>query len=133
MRDWKDILLGNEEPLSEEELLKYLDKELPAEDKSAIEDLAAGSFETDALQGLQQVKDAEKVKKHINQLKLNLHKQLQNKKNKQEKRKPNVLEWIIYVIILLLFICVIGYVLVRMYNNKTTGSDFPKVKTQQVR
>jgi Flp pilus assembly protein TadB len=119
MTDWKDILAGNDEPLSEEDLLRYLDHRLSDEDRQTIETDASSSFEQDALQGLQQVKNTERVQKHVKQLKQSLKQQLDNKKNKRAKKNIDVMQWIIYVILLLLITCVVSYVIIKMQQNRT--------------
>ena len=116
MADWKDILSDNEAQLSEEELLKYLENDLPEEEKYSIEKkLNAGPFEADALQGLAQVQNKDNLKKHVSQLNKKLQ-QLTAKRQRKEKRKIRIFEWIILAILLLLFICTLGYIIISLYN-----------------
>lgn len=118
MADWKDILSHDDEQLSEEELLKYLDKSTPADEKLAIEKKAANTpFEKDALEGLQQIK-TDRVKKDVKLLNQKLQQQLLSKKQRQDKGKIRDLQWIILAILILLFISVFGYVIIRMANNE---------------
>jgi len=117
MADWKDILSDNAEPLSDEELLQYLDNAIPEEEKHAIEKkLADGSFESDALDGLAQLKSTDAVKRNVSQLNKKLQQQLQDKKQRQQKRKFKEMEWIVFAILILLLICVIGYAVIRISN-----------------
>lgn len=91
MADWKDILSDNEQQLSEEELLKYLDDNVPEEEKYSIEKKIDNSpFEADALQGLLQVQNKENLHKHVNQLNQKLH-QLTAKRQRKEKERSGSL------------------------------------------
>ena len=113
MADWKDILSDNNEQLSDEDLLKYLDNNTPEKEKYAIEKkLVATSFESDAIDGLQQIKNPERIKNHVNQLNQKLHQQLHTKKHKKQKRNIKDFQWIILAIIILLFICIMGYLVI---------------------
>ena len=115
MADLKDILYDNGEPISEEDLLKYLNKNTSSEEKQAIENLS-GDFENDALQGLKQVKNSDDLQKQVKLLKHNLQQQLNKKNKKKDKRKIAGMNWMIVAIILLLLICVLGFVLIKMIS-----------------
>lgn len=116
MADWKDILSDKEEQLSQEELLKYLDKTLPEEEKYFIEQKINNSpFEASALQGLLQVNKKEDLQKHVNQLNQKL-KQLTGKRQRKVKSKFKSFEWIILAILILLFVCVITYLVISLQN-----------------
>jgi len=115
MGDWKDILADSEEPLSEEDLLKYLEK-TSGEKTDLTDELDEGSFESDAIEGLQKIQDTEKVKKHVKQLKQKLQQQLQSKKQRNEKGKIKDFQWMIITLLILLFICIVSYLLIRMHS-----------------
>lgn len=113
MADWKDILADNNEPLSDEDVLKYLDGTTPEKEKYAIErKIANTSFESDAIDGLQQIKNPERLKDHVNQLNQKLHQQLRTKKHRKQKRNIKDFQWTIFAIIILLFICIISYLVI---------------------
>ncbi len=120
MADWKEILSDDNEQLSEEELLRYLDENTPEEEKLAIKKRAEDTaFERDALEGLQKIK-TERVKRDVKLLNQKLHHQLQSKKHRQEKGKIKDFQLIIFAILILLLISILGYVVIRMHNNKVT-------------
>jgi type II secretory pathway component PulL len=123
MADWKDILSDKEEQLSEEELLKYLDEDLPEEEKYLIEEKINNSpFEAEALQGLLQFENKENLQKHVNQLNHKL-KQLTGKRQRKEKTKVKVFEWIILAILLLLFVCVISYIVISLHHRSVHSQN----------
>ncbi|GEO10129.1 hypothetical protein [Segetibacter aerophilus] len=115
MADWRNILSDNNEQLSEEDLLKYLDDDLSQEEKHSIENRINNSpFEVDALQGLLQVKNKKHLQKHVNQLNQKLQ-HLTAKRQRKEKRKIKIFKWVILTLLILLFTCVVGYVIIRLH------------------
>ncbi len=124
MADWKNILPDNNEQLSDEDLLKYLDSNTSKEEKYAIEKkLSDTSFESDAIDGLQQIKSQERLKNHVSQLNQKLHQQLLVKKHRKEKRKINDFQLIILTIVILLLLCIIGYAIISMHNKNSLPLD----------
>lgn len=70
MADRKDILSNNNEQLSDEDVLKYLNTNTSEKEKYAIEKrLADTSFESDAVDGLQHIKNPELLKNHVKPVK----------------------------------------------------------------
>lgn len=116
MGDHERIISTRGEKLSDEELLKYLHTSLSEEEKKTLEEQFAGSFETDAIDGLQQIKDKEQIRVHVKQLHQKLPHLLRLKKQRKEKKQVNQFEWIIIALLVLLFICVITYVVINMHK-----------------
>lgn len=117
MADLNDILSDNETPLSEEELLRFLDKNCSKDQSIGLEGLANDAFASDALEGLQKIENTEKVIKSVQQLNQQLHQHLKVKKQRKDKSKINIYQWMIIALLLILFICIIGYILVNL-NSK---------------
>jgi len=98
-------------------MLRYLDEDISAGEKERIEKkIGQDCFEYDALQGLAQVKNKENVTAHVNHLKGKLR-QLTVKKSRKHKEKIKVSEWLILAILLLLFICVAGFIMISIKNH----------------
>jgi hypothetical protein len=117
MGNRNEISYEHEEQLSEEEMLRYLDEDITSEEKERIEKKAGpNSFEYDALQGLSQVTNKESVHSHVNHLNGKLR-QLTFKKPRKHKEKIKVSEWLILAILILLFICVMGFIIISIHNN----------------
>jgi hypothetical protein len=130
MADWKEILSDNGQQVSDEELLKYLDDNTPEEEKAVIEDkITNNSFESDAIDGLQQINNPERVKKHVSQLNQKLHQQLHSKKHRLEKGKIKDFQWVILTLLILLFICFISYFIMHL-NNKGSIIEKPGQETK---
>ena len=127
-----DDIFSDDELLSNEELLRYVDDKTSAEDKQAIEQkLPAHPFEMDALEGLQQVKHTDTLPKQVEQLNEKLNLQLKTKKQHKAKRKIKDMQWIILAVILLLFICIIGYTVVRL-QHKAQQHSVQRVNVQSI-
>ena len=123
MADWKDILSGNDEQLTEEELLMYLDENVPEEEKRTIENkISNNPFELDALQGLLQVQNKDNLSKHVKQLNQKLQ-QLTAKRHRKEKRKINIFQWMLLALGILLFTCIIGYIIIWLHNKTAVHTE----------
>jgi len=103
----KDILSNLNPDIDQETLLLYLQGKLSAEKQHELEKkVIDNNFETDALEGLQKIKDQQGVSAIIEQLNRELKKKTQKRKQRKErwglKTDPTV--WITIIIILLLII-----------------------------
>ncbi len=109
----KDILSNLNPDIDQETLLLYLQGKLSAERQHELEKkIIDSNFETDALEGLQKIKDQQGVSAIIEQLNRNLKRKTQKRKQRKErwslKTDPTV--WITIIIILLLII--ISYIVI---------------------
>jgi len=114
MTDWKDILPGKDELLTDEDLLKYLHANISEEEKDNFERKIISSFESDALDGLQQIKDKDLLQSHVKQLHQKLPQLLRSKKKRPEKKLLQDFQWTVLALVLLLFICVLGYFIIHI-------------------
>ncbi len=115
MADRRDILSDKEEKLTEDDLLRYLDENISEEEKNLLEKKAAGSFESDALDGLQQIKDKARLRSDIRQLNKKLPHLLRQKKQRPAKTWLKDFQWIILTLLILLFLCIMTYVILAMH------------------
>src|SRR4051794_13191047 len=96
MDEWNEILSKGDKKLSDEELLKYLFDNTSETEKNKIEkSLVDSDFESDAIEGLQKLKDSQHLQNHVNQLHKKLQQQLAQKKQLKEKRQIPVFQWIV--------------------------------------
>lgn len=97
--------------LPEDKLIAYLEGTLsPAEQHEVEQWLAEEGMESDALEGLKELK-TEETKHTINKLNHNLRKTLMNKKRRRKPLKTDQLAWIAIIIILML--AVVAFVVIR--------------------
>ena len=112
----KNILSNLSKDIEQEKLLEYLNRKLSAEEQHVLEtQMNNDAFMSDAMDGLEQMKSADKVSLAVTQLNEGLKKQLE--KNKKRRNKGTVMQdsWIYYTVILLLLLAVIGYLVIRKF------------------
>ena len=114
MEDLTNIWTIDDE-LNEEQLLSYLQGKTSGEDAHLVEkQMADDAFVNDAIEGLQSFKSTKNLNEYVNQLNKKLQQQLEAKKQKKEKREIKHLGWIILAVIIILVLCVLGYVVIHM-------------------
>jgi hypothetical protein len=119
MRNFEDILANEHDDLNDEELLKYLEGQLDAEQQHEVEKkMMDSSFVDDALEGLAAYQSKEKLKLQVQQLNKGLQKQLNTRKQKKEKRKIKELPWVITAVIIILLLGLLGYLVLHVYHHQ---------------
>ncbi|MCE3281369.1 MAG: hypothetical protein K0Q66_106, partial [Chitinophagaceae bacterium] len=94
MADIKDIL-SDDDDLKGDELLRYVQGGLSGEDQHKVErQIADSEFVSDAMDGLQQVRDKKSIDQYVEELNRQLHKQVAAKKKRKQKRKLKEYPWI---------------------------------------
>ncbi len=112
MTNWKDIF-KKETHVSNEELLKYIGDDISEEEMNAIEQkMATSEFENDAIEGLAQFKEKENIIAITNTLNQQLKKQISRGSKRKRKRKIQDQQWLIVVILGVLFLSIAGYFLI---------------------
>jgi hypothetical protein len=117
MADRKNIQSGKGEQLSEEELLRYLHHAVPDEERRLMEQkISSDPFESDAIDGLSAIESKENIENHVHHLQNKLR-QITSRKPRREKGTIKVFEWTVLAAMILLFLCVIGYLLITLYHS----------------
>jgi len=108
--DLKDILSQPEGNPSQDQLLKYLKNELEAAEKHELEkQVVDDAFESDALEGLQQVENNEKIEFIVDSLNRELKKRTAQKISARQKRQLKPQWWLYFSVLILLIIIVLVY------------------------
>ena len=71
-------------------------------------------FISDASEGLSQLKDTKQLESVLRNLNAQMHRQLARKKVHKRKRSIGDMSWTYWAIIIILLLCIVGYVIVRM-------------------
>src|SRR4051794_28411056 len=116
MDDRENILSANNEKLTDEDLLRYLNGTLSEEERNKIEIKITGSFESDAVEGLNQIRDKNQIPGYVKQLNQKLPQILRHKKRWSKKKELKELQWILVAIIILLLLCIMSYLVIRMHH-----------------
>ena len=86
--DLLDILSRKVQPISNEQLVKYLTGELNDAEKHAIEEnLLNSGIDAEAMEGLQLLKDKEKIQQYQLEIQKGLREKLQQKSSKRKRSK----------------------------------------------
>jgi hypothetical protein len=112
--DLKNILSNLNPGIEQEKLLQYLNDQLNAAQSHELEKhLNDDPFLNDAVEGLQMVKSKNNIPITLQQLNEGLKQQIKKSKRKRVKTLNIQQPWIYYTIILLLLLCVIGYLVIK--------------------
>jgi hypothetical protein len=71
-------------------------------------------FLSDASEGLNQLKDTKQLESVLRSLNLQMHHQLAHKKVHKRRRSMGDLSWSYWAIVIILLLCIAGFVIVRM-------------------
>lgn len=113
MADLNNIL-EEQEPLNEEQLMKYLQGKLSNQELHEVEkQMADSDFMNDAVEGLQSFRSNRNIDQYVQQLNHQLKKQTNIKKKRREKRRLKKNDWITLAVIIVLLLCILSYVVIR--------------------
>jgi anti-sigma factor RsiW len=112
--DLLDILSNSNDKINNQKLIDYLNDNLSDKEKHEVEKwMSDNDMVNDAVEGLQHVKNKKNLQAYVEQLNKNLQNQLEQKKQQQKKRKLKEYPWIYFAIILILLLCIVGYIIIR--------------------
>lgn len=121
----KNILSNSSKDIDNQKLMDYLSGKLSGEEKHELEkEMADSDFINDAVEGLEDVKNKKDLSLLVEQLNADLHKQLDKKKKRKEKRAWKDQPWVYLAIILLLALTVICFIVIKKYLDNE--NDIPK-------
>ena len=108
-----DILSNSNKDIDNQQLMGYLSNKLSAEDKHDLEKKMVNSvFINDAMEGLQDFKNKQDLSIFVDQLNTRLHKQLEVKKRRKDKRTLKDHTWVFLAIILILLLTVVCFLVI---------------------
>lgn len=115
--DFKKILSHLSKDIEQEKLLQYLNEHLSAAEEHEVEmQLSDDPFLDDAMEGLQQVKAKNNLPLTLHQLNKNLLLQIKKTKIRRQQSFSFQQPWIYYCIIILLIICIVGYLVIKRFG-----------------
>jgi len=114
MRDnLKDILSHLATDIDQETLLLYLQDKLSDEKKHEVEKkLVENEFAGDALEGLQEFRDKQKIAHMVEMLNRDLKKKVERKRKRREKLVLKDQSWLYVAIFILILLIVISYMII---------------------
>lgn len=109
----KDILSNLNPEVDQEALLNYLQGKLSSEQQHELEKkIMQDDFESDALEGLSEVKDKRNLSALVEQLNRDLKNKTEKKKRLREKRRLKLDPWLIILVITILALVIISYIII---------------------
>lgn len=110
----KNILSHLSTDIDQETLLLYLQNKLSPERRHEVEQqLLENEFANDAADGLQEVKDKEKIHLMVDALNRDLKKKLKKKRNFMKRMKIKGQPWLYISLLILLILVVMSYIVIR--------------------
>ena len=117
MSDELKNIPGKEDDDEQERLLDYLHHNMSDESQHAFErKMEDDEFMSDAVEGLQEVKNQQHLQLLIQQLNNDLKKQTSKKKKRKSQRKIKEQPWVYFTIILLLFLIIIAFIVIKRFT-----------------
>jgi hypothetical protein len=109
----KDILSHLSTDIDQETLLLYLQDKLSEEKKHEVEKkLLDNEFANDAMEGLQEFKDKQRVSLMVEMLNRDLKKKTEKKKQRREKMRLKDQPWLYISIIIIILLIIISYIVI---------------------
>lgn len=100
----------------QERLLDYLHHNLSDESQHAFErNMEEDEFMSDAVEGLQEIKNQQHLQSLVQRLNNDLKKQISKKKKRKSQRKINEQPWVYFTIILLLLLIIIAFIVIKRF------------------
>jgi len=117
--DLKDILSHLSTEIDQETLLLYLQDKLSDEKKHEVEKkLLENEFASDAMEGLQEFKDKQRVAHLVDMLNRDLKKKTEKKKQRRQRMQLQDQSWLYISIVIILLLIIISYILVHKSMQK---------------
>jgi hypothetical protein len=115
----KDILSNLSTDIDQETLLLYLQDKLSDEQKHEVEaKLINDDFESDAVEGLDAIKDKEQIQYMVEMLNRDLKKKTEKKKKLKEKMKLKDQPWLYISILIIILLIVLSYIVIHRLLSK---------------
>ncbi len=112
--DLLNILSNSNKDIDNQKLMDYISGKLSGKDKHEVEQwMIDNNFESEALEGLQTVKDQKDLQAYVDQLNKELNKYLQQKKHRRDRRKIKEIPWSYLAITLVLLLIIIAYFVIQ--------------------
>lgn len=113
--NWKDMMKGVPGHLDEKQLMDYLEGKLDPQKAHEVEQMMAESgFLNDAVEGLSQMKDKQRIATILHELNSKLQTKTQKQKRKYQPFFPNQQTLTLVVLITILLLVTLGFVIFKM-------------------
>lgn len=112
--DLLNILSNSNKDIDNQKLMDYISGKLSGKDKHEVEQwMIDSNFESEALEGLQRIKDKGNLEEYVTELNKELNKYLQLKKQRRDKKKIKEIPWSYLAIVVVLILIIIAYLVIQ--------------------
>jgi hypothetical protein len=112
--DLLNILSNSNKDIDNQKLMDYISGKLSGNEKHEVEQwMIDNNFESEAMEGLQTVKDQKDLQVYVDQLNKDLNKYLKEKKQRRDRRKIKEYPWAYLAILLVLLLAIISYLIIQ--------------------
>jgi len=99
---------------NDEQLIKYLEGKLSGEALHEFESqMSDSSLLNDAVEGLDAIKNKQKIDSYVNDLNKQLHKYTSSKKKRRLKNRLSLSDWTLLSILLIIALSVVAYIVIK--------------------
>jgi anti-sigma factor RsiW len=114
--NWQDIL-AQKSQLDPQKLMDYLEGKLGETEKHAVESMLADSaFMDDALEGLGQMKDKQKIASILQELNTQLHKNAKARNRLSMRKNFPFPFWLLFTTVTIILLIILAYIIYKMYT-----------------
>ena len=115
-KDLLNILSNSNKDIDNQQLMDYLAGKLSGDELHEVEkSMADNEFLNDAIEGLQRMSNKKDMQAYVDDLNASMQKSLAKKKQRRIKRQLKEEPWGLLAIVLVIVLCVIGYVVIRKF------------------
>ena len=112
--DLLNILSNSSKDIDNQKLMDYISGKLTGKDKHEVEKwMIDNNFESEALEGLEIVKDKNNLESYVNGLNKQLNHYLKEKKQRRDRKKIKEIPWAYVAIVFVLLLVVIAYFVIQ--------------------
>ena len=120
----KDILSNNNKDIDNQQLMDYLSNQLSKTQSHEVEKIMANDdFMNDAIEGLQKFQSKKDMQAYVEQLNIDLQKQVARNKKRKLKRKLKDQPYTYITIIIILILLIISFVILKKYMDTPKTSN----------
>lgn len=115
-RELLNILSNSNKDIDNQQLMDYLSGKLSDEQMHEIErSMADSEFLNDAVEGLQRIGNKKDMQSYVDELNAAMQKSLAKKKQRRLKRRLKEEPWGLLAVVLVILLCIVGYVVIRKF------------------
>ena len=112
--DLFNILSNSNKDIDNQKLMDYLSGKLTDQEKHEVEAwMVDNDFNTEAMEGLEQLAGKKNIEGYVDQLNKELHQYIKQKKERRERKRIDTSLWVYVTIVFILLILILTYMVIK--------------------